>query len=257
MSQLVTDIALPPGRPAAATVRDLLRLCLETFRWFVPARYGTSLANNEIVAGAWLDTLVTFYDREGKINVADVQERQQLYLLPDKPGRRSYLGTLSWFTPKKLATNKTWRANHAGQIAAVMQLLDSPLAIAAYEEDIHRKSVRWVREGAIEKRTHTLRDYSEGLTGLYWRNFFGPPYTDLFGEALDNPPVGRAEKLANQLWLVEPYDLPGQAEQARGQECERLLIEHLGKSCFYDFEQDRKPTRRPALPPLEEEQPAS
>ncbi|HZI06855.1 MAG TPA: hypothetical protein VEZ71_22710, partial [Archangium sp.] len=36
---LKSNIALPPGSPSSAVVRELLRLVFEKYRWFVPRRY--------------------------------------------------------------------------------------------------------------------------------------------------------------------------------------------------------------------------
>jgi hypothetical protein len=66
-----------------------------------------------------------------------------------------------------------------------MQLVRSPLAQAGSNQDLERKKWRLVLDpdelSATER--YTVRDYSEGLAGLFWRNFFGPPFVQMLGRA--------------------------------------------------------------------------
>ncbi|WP_257453316.1 hypothetical protein [Archangium lipolyticum] len=96
------------------------------------------------------------------------------------------------------------------------------------------------------------KDYSEGLPGLFWRNFFGPPFVRMFGERLASLPEDCRERLGDGLVLVQPYTLPSDAGTEEGNARERALIEHLGPECFYDHEHHTPPTRRPVLDHLSE-----
>jgi hypothetical protein len=186
MIKLITKISLPPGALEPAVAHQLLALCFERFKWFEPARYGTALTPNRLErSGDWLDTLVDFYEQEEKLSIASNTGKRWLYLLPDRFGRCSYLGRLTWCAPAQDARNAAWREKQLEQVAQVMNLVNSPLTIAALEEDFERKTRHWVREGPIEKQVVNLRDYSEGLAGLFWRNFFGPPFVQLFGRRLE------------------------------------------------------------------------
>jgi hypothetical protein len=89
----------------------------------------------------------------------------------------------------------------------------------------------------------------EGLAGLFWRNFFGPPFTRLFGERLLSLPPGTHQDLGGGLVLVQPYEQPSQAMTPEGDAAEARLITVLGPECFYDHERHRKPTRLPVLTP--------
>jgi hypothetical protein len=133
-----------------------------------------------------------------------------------------------------------------------MQLVDSPLAQAGTNEDFDRKKWRLVPnpDGFGQREVYTVRDYSEGLTGVFWRNFFGPPFVRLFGERLKGLPAGcTKEELPGGIVLVQPYEAPSLAGTEEGIARERALIEHLGPECFYDHERHIKPTRLPELPP--------
>jgi hypothetical protein len=91
----------------------------------------------------------------------------------------------------------------------------------------------------------TVRNYSEGLAGLFWRNFFGPPFVRLFGERLASLPEDCSQSLGEELVLVQPYALPSDAGTEQGEARERALIAHLSPECFYDHEHHTPPTRLP------------
>ncbi|MFY0522688.1 hypothetical protein ACN28I_05610 [Archangium gephyra] len=131
-----------------------------------------------------------------------------------------------------------------------MRLVQSPLAWCALKNDIKRKTQRLVPEGIGSRLTFNLRDYSEGLPGLVWRNFYGPPFVRMFGERLDALPAECRQKLGEELVLVQPYELPTEAGTGSGMARERELISLLGPECFYDHEHHTLPTRRPVLDSL-------
>ncbi len=95
-----------------------------------------------------------------------------------------------------------------------------------------------------------MRDYSEGLAGLFWRNFYGPPFVRMFGERLDALPAECRKPLGEDIVLVQPYALPTEAGTEAGRARERELISLLGPECFYDHEHHTLPTRRPVLDAL-------
>jgi hypothetical protein len=130
-----------------------------------------------------------------------------------------------------------------------MALLRSPLAIAARDDDVDRKTQRLVpsEDGVGSVQTFTVSNYSEGLAGLFWRNFFGPPFVRMFGERLTSLPAEYRQDLGNGLVLLQPYALPSDAGTEQGEARERSLIEHLGPECFYDHVRHLKPPRVPVL----------
>jgi hypothetical protein len=130
-----------------------------------------------------------------------------------------------------------------------MRLVESPLAYSGVRSDIRRKESRLVprADGLGQEEVFNVRDYSEGLAGLFWRNFYGPPFTRMFGERLATLPADARKELGDGIVLVQPYELPTQAGTPEGQARERELIAHLGPECFYDHERHLKPTRVPEL----------
>ncbi|HYO58659.1 hypothetical protein [Archangium sp.] len=128
-----------------------------------------------------------------------------------------------------------------------MRLVQSPLAWCALKNDFERKTQRRVPEDIGLRLTFTLRDYSEGLAGLFWRNFYGPPFIRMFGQRLDALPAECREPLGEDIVLVQPYELPTEADTEAGRARERELISLLGPECFYDHEHHTLPTRRPVL----------
>jgi hypothetical protein len=128
-----------------------------------------------------------------------------------------------------------------------MRLVRSPLATAEAQDDWERKTQYEVQEEFSSYQEFTVRGYDEGLPGLFWRNFFGPPFIRLFGQRLDSLPPDCVQRLGDDLVLVQPYELPSQAGSPEADARERECVELLGPECFYDHERHRPPTRRPVL----------
>jgi hypothetical protein len=130
-----------------------------------------------------------------------------------------------------------------------MKALGSPLAVVATYEDIEGKERRLVDRGGHQEEVSVVRGYGEGLAGLFWRNFYGPPFVRLFGERLHALPPECVTRLGEELVLVQPYELPTEAGTEAARAREHHLISLLGPECFYDHEHHRPPTRLPELPP--------
>jgi hypothetical protein len=247
---LKSEIALPPGLLSRAVVRELLRLILEEFRWFVPARYGGPALDHVFLRGAiGVEAMLDHYEDWNYLYVAATTDRDYIAIEPSKLEESyPYTGGVTWTTSGSLASRPTWRTAHEVQVKQLMKLLGSPLAYTALRDDIESKTRGLVPEESWLKQVITVRDYSEGLAGLYWRNFFGPPFARMFGERLHALPPEHRRDLGDGVVLVEPYPLPGDADTDEGRSRERALIEQLGPECFYDHERHVLPTRRPELP---------
>jgi len=155
---------------------------------------------------------------------------------------------ISWLTEPRFAEDRDWAVNHLHQVATLMRFLESPLAVTARTDDTHAKDSHLVpKEGYMEEAI-TVRHYSEGLAGVYWRNFYGPPFVELFGERLKQLPTGTWQAFEGGIVLTQPYALPGDAFTEAGKAREREFIQLLGPECFYDHEKHTLPTRRPHLP---------
>ncbi|WNG49673.1 hypothetical protein F0U60_40305 [Archangium minus] len=139
-----------------------------------------------------------------------------------------------------------------------MRLVQSPLTLVGLETDLEGKQRRRVRksipteggEFTYSEDEFTVRDYSEGLPGLVWRNFYGPPFIRMFGQRLGSLPAECHKQFGEDIVLVQPYELPTEAGTETGIARERELISLLGPECFYDHEHRTLPTRRPVLDSL-------
>jgi hypothetical protein len=253
MRSLITKIYLPPGVPPTAVVYRLLRLILEEYRWFRPMRYGHADLDGRLDPERIdYDALGAFYEERRFLYVAARTERDFISVSPSRPrAEYPYTGKISWWTSVKEADKPRWRDAQLRQVREVMSLTGSPLAQTGPEDDFSRKTRRIVPapDGVGSVEEITVRDYSEGLAGLYWRNFLGAPFLRLFGDRLDALPPESRQELSDELVLVQPYELPAQAGTPGGDERERQLISLLGPECFYDHERHVKPTRRPELGP--------
>ena len=250
------QIRLPPGRPTGESVRDFLDLVLRRYKWFEPRRYGSAALDKPIDPSRIdLAPLVAHYEDRNSLCVAARTDRDFIWFSPTLRDSPPYTGSISWLTSVTSASKASWRAAHAQQVAELMRLVQSPLAFAGLETDLHGKQQRLVHKSrptdtgkdfTWSEEEFTVRDYSEGLPGLVWRNFYGPPFLRMFGERLDTLPSGCRQALGEDIVLVQPYELPSEAGMAR----ERELISLLGPECFYDHERRTLPTCRPVLDAL-------
>ena len=254
MKTVKTDISLPPGTLPSSLVREFFRRFFEQYRWFRPVKDGRALLNDRLDPDRIdYDALVAYYEEHRNITVTDPTEREYIFFSPSKTNELPYLGSLIWGISAKEARKPAWRTEHLQQVHELMQLLRAPLAQAGLFEDLRSKTWRQVRhpDGLSLVDTFTVRDYSEGLPGLVWRNFFGPPFVQMFGERLTSLPDSFKQDLGGGIVLVQPYELPSQAGTPEAAARERELIAHLGPECFYDHERHLKPTRVPDLTSLQ------
>jgi hypothetical protein len=254
MKYFKTFVSLPPGTLPGSLIREFFHRVFVKYSWFRPVQYGQAFTDGRLDPDRIdFDALVAFYEEHRDITVMARTERDYLILYPVKPGDPPYLGHLIWATSVKEATKPAWRAAHLQQVLEVMQLLRAPLAQAGLSADLTRKTSRHVLapDGLSMTETFTVRDYGEGLPGLVWRNFFGPPFVQMFGERLTSLPDSFKQDPGSGIVLVQPYELPSQAGTPEATASERELIAHLGPECFYDHERHLKPTRVPDLTSLQ------
>ncbi len=257
---LETQINLPPGHLSGESVRAFLELVLRKYRWFEPRRYGSaSLAKAINPSRLDLEPLVAHYEERKNLCVAARTDRDFIWFSPSPPDAPPHTGDISWTTSASSASGASWRAAHARQVLELMRLVQSPLALAGLEAELDARQWRLVHKSlpteegkafTFSERTFTVRDYSEGLPGLVWRNFYGPPFVRMFGQRLEALPAECRERLAEELVLVQPYALPTEAGTEAGIARERELLSLLGPECFYDHERHTLPTRRPVLDAL-------
>lgn len=247
---LTTKIHLPPGPPAPSLIREFFRLAFEEYRWFRPMRYARAFLDKRLDPDRVdYDALMAYYEEFQNMTVAARTDRDFFLLSPSKGSDPPYTGKIVWETSIKEASKLAWRAAHQRQVVELMRLFDSPLAQTGEEDDIERKTSYFEPnpDGFGSTLKITVRGYGEGLAGLFWRNFFGPPFAQMFGERLHTLPAESKQELGEGLVLVQPYALPTEAGTAEGIERERQLIAHLGPECFYDHERHLKPSRCPRL----------
>jgi hypothetical protein len=92
----------------------------------------------------------------------------------------------------------------------------------------HKSILTEGKEFTYSTHELTVRDYSEGLAGIFWCNFYGPPFARMFGQRLDTLPPECRKSLGEDIILVQPYELPTEAGTAAGMARERELISLLG-----------------------------
>jgi hypothetical protein len=229
----------------------VLHLTLVEFRWFKPVRYGDADMEYRISEGPLeLKPVIDLYEeRKGRhLFVGARTDRDFLSLsaaLP--PCQYPYTGAIAWTTSLTDTARPAWRQRHLQQVATFMRLVRSPLAIALTEDDWARKYRYELQQDVGSSREITVRDYSEGLAGLAWRTFLGPPFVRLFGSRLESLPPECVHRLGEELVVIQPYEFPSQAGFPEAGTRERELMELLGPECFYDHTRRQLPSRRPVL----------
>jgi hypothetical protein len=245
------QIALPPGRLMGGLVREILDLALRRYQWFEARRYGHA-SMKEAIDPAHLDLnpLVAYFEERGWLCVGAKTDRDFIWFSPSRSAEFPYVGEISWTTSVRSASKASWRTALVPQVAELMRLIQSPLAQVGMGQDFEIKTRRWIPQEVGQKRVITVRDYSEGLAGIFWLNFYSSPFVRMFGERLGTLPAECREVLGEDLVLVQPYELPTEAGTEAGMARERELITLLGPECFYDHEHHTLPTRRPVLDSL-------
>jgi hypothetical protein len=245
------EIGLPPGRLSGELVREFLDLVLRRYRWFEARRYGY-ISMDEAIDPAHLDLapLIAYFEEHRWLCVGAKTDRDFIWFSPSRTAEFPYVGEISWTTSVRSASKASWRTALVQQVAELMRLVQSPLAQTGMGQDFEHKTRRWIPQEVGRKRVVTVRDYSEGLAGLFWHNFYGPPFMRMFGQRLDALPPECRRPLGEDLVLVQPYELPTEAGTEAGKARERELISLLGPECFYDHEHHTLPTHRPILDSL-------
>ncbi|HEX5746029.1 MAG TPA: hypothetical protein VFZ09_07280 [Archangium sp.] len=224
---------------------------LRRYQWFTAKRYGYISMSEAIDPERLdLDPLIAYFEEHNWLCVGVNTERDFIWFSPSRSAEFPYMGDISWTTSVRSASKASWRTALVPQVAELMRLVQSPLAQIGMGPDFEGKTRRWMPQEVGRKRVVTVRDYSEGLAGLFWRNFYGPPFLRMFGERLDSLPAECRQPLGEDLVLVQPYELPTEAGTESGITRERELISLLGPECFYDHEHHTLPTRRPVLDSL-------
>jgi hypothetical protein len=86
---------------------------------------------------------------------------------------------------------------------------------------------------------------SKSLPGLYWLNYFGPPYVRLIGEErLLTTPAPDVRRAGDGVFLALDTD-PANWKLPTYHEKERDAIDHIGREFFFSREQPERETRAP------------
>ena len=141
------QIRLPPGRPSGEVVQEFLDLVFHSYRWFEPRRYSSSSPDREMdPIPIEFAPLVAYYEEHNHLMVAARTDRDFISIQPTLTGTHPYVGSISWLTSVTSASKASWRAAHAQQVAELMRLVQSPLALAGLETDLHGKQRRLVHK---------------------------------------------------------------------------------------------------------------
>jgi hypothetical protein len=144
--------------------------------------------------------------------------------------------------PLKLVASSNKLQRSLELFSTWVETLCADFALFATQAEWQAKNVReqyMEKDGSIDPWKVFARNITEGLPGVYWCTYFGPPFVEWIGaEKLAHTPWLHASHVG-QGYLLRRSDRPdsweGEAEQDRG------LISHLGRARFFDIrDPDRK-----------------
>lgn len=243
MGYLNTNFSLRSGPPDERLVRELIALVLD-FKWVVPSKHGGLVPEIPTPTADAVGAIVAHWREHGSVTING--RGGQILFSPNRKGESSATGFVCWFASEHAAKKPEWRRRHAEQSARIAKLLDTPLASAMLERD-DRQSRSVPHRGFCES-VPRVRGYHEGILAVFWRNFFGPPFTKLFGDRLARLPTNVARDLGDGYWLVQPYEMPDEAFTDEGRRREAETIATLGPEHFYDMTHEQLPKKRPVIP---------
>jgi hypothetical protein len=222
----------------------MLHLVLDVWRWFEPSRIGRVTPDTDLPKDVTLfDAVRDFGGLERWVALGSSSNRSMLLVSQTAPDEPPHLGRITWLAPSTAGQDPAWREHQAVQVASLMSSLGSPYAYAGIAEDIRRLTHREAEDDrGLTIETFTVRDHSEGLAGLFWRNFFGEPFRALFADRLSE-----VSRNLDGISMVELCREPALASTDIGRARERDLIGILGADAFYDHAHNAPPTRRPSL----------
>ena len=265
MNPLETVFRLRPGPLSVDQVRDALHGLITDLQWR-PERFGTLARCDNVVVGDGVAQMVELYARRGSLLIEGAE--MEWFFLPDRPGKRTALGTVSWSWHVGKKPTKNLVDSHLALAAKLATTLRSAYTRACLASDEWNKTKRIVLvdaksispnalPGTAKQEVPKVRTIRNGLDALYWRNILGPEFVAMFGDRLRSLPSDVAWDLGEGYWMVQPYATPADAATEQGRARELEIVAHLGPECFYDDAEERSPTCAPdfyeevdPLPPL-------
>lgn len=106
---------------------------------------------------------------------------------------------------------------------------------------------------AIGKRTAQMETRfpvppTTGLSGVYWANFYGPPFVTFFSNAkFDSAPSHYKSRLPDGGYLILTSDSPLDHALPATKKLERALIEYLGPDTFFDKSNPQRILKSPLV----------
>jgi len=252
-----TTFQLQPGPLATPRAREVLEAVWDFLALSPPFHHGDS--------GVWIPTpphdpvraIVDHFDARGSVWVfgSSWEEGPWISISPNparsldgSTGRRNTRGSVAWHVPIEVAQRDSWRDLHRGLMTQIAKILDSPYTVANTDDDDRAKTRRFIPGRGSLNEVSRIRGYHEGLVGLFWRNVFGPLFTDMIGARLRGLPTDVAQDLGDGYWFVQPYERPEQAGTDEAKRREAEVIDAIGREFFYDMTRERPAVRVPALP---------
>lgn len=251
-----TRFHLPPGPLATARAREALDVLWKHAALLPPFQHGHFGVLGPTPIDDPVTAIVEHLAAHGNVMVfgSSGEEGAWISISPNS-ARRNTRGAVAWHVPIDVARSDSWLELHRELMVRVSKILECPYAVASTELDNTAKTRRFITSEHATTEVSRVRGYHEGLVGLFWRNVFGPLFTDMIGDRLRTLPADVAEDLGDGYWFVQPYDRPELAGTEEGKRRETALIDAIGRDLFYDMAREQPAAHVPPLPwPLDPEE---
>lgn len=245
--KLVAKVSLPPGRLAAEDLRATLSTLFGEGRLFEPHYAGIEEPIDRTVdADGFVDDLVdlTFHEDESRGDLWVRGEEDEWFGVLSDWGDETFSGRVYWELPRERIGPED-RAFDVETVRAVVDHVDSPLALAAADAAIQAYRHRWVPSDIGERRELTVGDYTQGIEHPHWRLWFGPEWTAFLGrDQLSTAPC--VERRAfDDGYYVQVLGDPADWDTPEGEAAATRFADHFDRDAFHRVDDPDRPLEAP------------
>lgn len=230
MNDVMLQINLFPGVINDADIEKLLDLCINKYKWILPAKYGHIDADIKISGDKLEDyqsKLLNTYKEYNDLIIS--KGNNYLIIYPDKNG---FAGDV--FYSNTNYSTKFKSKNIIQEVRVIMNFLNSPIAVSGTYEMYNNFLLRDVERDGKTQSIVTVKNYSYGLTNAFWRMWFGKDYINFFGkDKLDQTPAFYKEYKDN-IYFIQLFESPYDWNTPEGLKIKEDFKKIVGENAFYD-----------------------
>jgi hypothetical protein len=238
LNDIRLKINLPPKKPIADKIEELLRLIIVEYKWIDPKKYGHIDSDIKIDKSSfdlYKKDLLKVYNEENDLTLGRGNECVVVY-----PVKDDFFGDVYFSTARYPKIDPICE-----QVVTIMKLFKSPLSYSGTEEMYSTFLNRRVERENYSEELITVKSYAHGLTNAFWRMWFGKEYIDFFGKVkLDTAPAF-SKKYEDDIYFIQLFESPFDWNTEEGMKITEAFKNHVGKDSFYDPADPEKKLKAP------------